>query len=109
MDYKLFWTLTPKTLKPFFIADMNKFKRENDVYDSRNWQLGQYIKIAYGDILGSAFGKSKVDNYPKTPMFQSEKNNKLKEKELSEDEKNIERLKAKVFFQNLGDFVAIKK
>lgn len=78
----------------------------NDVY---NWQLGQYIKAAYGDILAGAFGKHS-DMYPKEPLFSKELLKSQEEKELlSEKQKELETLKFQEFFTNLGSHVAIKK
>lgn len=111
VDYNTFWTLSPKTLKPFFDADLRRFKRENDIADLKNWQAGQYYKIALADVVGTAFGKNKVNNYPNKPLFQSDDSKQFTQKkknELTEKEKENERLKAKLFFSNLGNFVSIK-
>lgn len=79
-----------------------------ELYDIYNWQLGQYIFSAFGDVLSSAFGK-KSNNYPKKPLFSRELMNHDNQKELSEKQKEFETLKFKNFFSNLGDYVKIKK
>lgn len=56
--YELFWTLTPKELEPFKKA----FSIEQEIVDMNNWQLGNYIRFAVGDVLSG--GKNKYPNRP---------------------------------------------
>ena len=93
-----FWKLTPKTLEIIIKAKIEKQQEELDLQDLNNWRLGKYIR----NSIGSSF--SEKWKYPEKPMFSSDNKN-----ELSEQEKQNERLKAQLFFSNLGDYVAIQK
>lgn len=94
-----FWNLTPITLSIVIQAKCEKQKEYLEIQDNYNWQLGQYIRLAVGSCL------SDKCKYPTKPLFSKLEN---EERELSEQEKQNERLKAKLFFSNLGDYVAIK-
>lgn len=72
-----------------------------------NWQLGQYIELAVGDIIAGAFGKN-VSNYPKEPAFSKNLVNDKEEKSLSKAQQELETLKFKEFFSHLGNYVKIK-
>lgn len=58
VEYDLFWTLTPKSLEPFFKAF--ELKQENE--DMIAWQHGVYIQMAVASTLSD-----KV-TYPKEPI-----------------------------------------
>lgn len=77
-----------------------------ELQDVYNWQLGQYIQAAYSDVLASAFGKH-TNSYPKKPAFSRELMNNDSQ-ELSETQKELETMKFKDFFNNLGNYVKIK-
>lgn len=57
VDYDLFWTLSPKSLKPFVKA----FHLRQDYERFNAWQAGLYIQKA----IGSSF--SKDNKYPDPP------------------------------------------
>lgn len=101
-NYDLFWTLTPRNLKFFFRAEELKQKREHNIIDAHNWQLGLYFKLAHA---------SNMDNKAKyftKPKFQIEiKTNG--EKKLSQAEIEKERARVKLFFENLTSYVKVKK
>lgn len=58
VDYDLFWTLNPKSLKPFIKAFELSEKQE----DMIAWRSGMYIKLAIGSLL------SKEIKYPTRPL-----------------------------------------
>lgn len=58
VEYDLFWTLTPKSLEPFFKAF--ELKQNND--DLIAWQHGVYIQMAVASLLDSKM------EYPNEPM-----------------------------------------
>lgn len=62
VEYDLFWTLTPESLKPFFKAFDLKQKRKETETDIIAWQHGIYIQMAVASVLDS-----KTD-YPKEPL-----------------------------------------
>lgn len=101
-DYDLFWRLTPRTLQFFFRAEEIKQKREHNIQDLHNYQLGLYIKVAQASNL------DKKAKYFDKPKFQIEMGEK-KEKQLSKKQIEAERLKLQLFFTNLGKYVRIKK
>ena len=107
MRYEEFWKLTPISLYDIVTANTEKLKEEMELQDICNWQLGQYFYLAQLDALASAFGKS-GHSYPKEPQF-SRALSKTDEKELSEKQKELETMKFKDFFSNLGRHVKIKK
>jgi hypothetical protein len=57
VDYDLFWTLSPKSLKPFIKA----FHLRQDYERFQAWQIGAYVQQAIGASL------SKDAKYPKPP------------------------------------------
>ena len=101
-DYDLFWRLTPRTLQFFFRAEEIKQKREHNIQDLHNYQLGLYIKVAQASNL------DKKAKYFDKPKFQIELEEK-KEKKLTQKQIEAERLKLQLFFTNLGQYVRIKK
>lgn len=58
VEYDLFWTLTPKSLTPFFKA----FELKQDNNDLIAWQHGVYIQMAVASIMDSK------NEYPKEPL-----------------------------------------
>jgi len=73
--YDLFWTLNPKSLKPFIKAFSLKQKYD----DMLAWQSGHYIRLA----IGSSMNKS--IKYPTSPLLEG----KVK-KEMTLEEKRKE-------------------
>lgn len=63
VDYSLFWTLTPRTIKPFYEAFFLRQKYD----DAMMWQQGAYIRLAIASTL------SKNAKYPKIPNLSVEK------------------------------------
>ena len=98
----MFWRLTPRTLQFFFRAEEIKQKREHNIQDLHNYQLGLYIKVAQASNL------DKKAKYFDKPKFQIELEEK-KEKKLTQKQIEAERLKLQLFFTNLGQYVRIKK
>lgn len=76
--------------------------------DISNWQLGQYIQLAFSDVMASAFGK-KTNNYPQKPAFSKQFENENTQEVISKAQEELETLKFKNFFDNLGNYVKIKK
>lgn len=108
MRYEEFWKLTPISLSDIVAANVEKLKEEMQIKDICNWQLGQYFYLAQLDALASAFGKN-GHSYPKTPSFSNALKAEDNGKKLSEKQEELETMKFKNFFSNLGDYVAIKK
>ncbi len=80
VDYELFWSLDPNSLKPFVKAFSLKIERE----DSIMWQHGMYIRMAVGSVL------NEKNKYPEKPMLTMQK------KELAlTDEQRKEMIKAR--------------
>jgi hypothetical protein len=105
--YEEFWKLTPISLSDIVAANLEKLKEDMQIKDICNWQLGQYFYLAQLDALANAFGKN-GHNYPKEPKF-SNALKEDKENKLSEKQEELETMKFKNFFSNLGNYVAIKK
>lgn len=105
--YEEFWKLTPISLCDIITANIEKLKEEMEIQDVQNWQLGQYFYLAQLDALAMLNGKH-GNNYPKEPQF-SRALSQTDEKELSEKQKELETMKFKDFFSNLGSYVKIKK
>lgn len=101
-DYNLFWKLTPRTLQFFFRAEEMRQKRQHNIDDLHNYQLGVYIKMAQASNL------DKKAKYFSKPNFQIDLY-KGEKKELSQKQIKAERLKVQMFFSNLGKYVHIKK
>jgi hypothetical protein len=75
-DYELFWTLTPKTIKPFFKAHEMKVKEQVQLA----WIQGTYVKRAIESSIfmcGLADSKTqkKLPKYPEQAPFTEEKDN----------------------------------
>ena len=66
VPYETFWSLNPKTLKPFFEAYQIRSKREAELkgseIDISAWSVGLYVRNA----IVSAFEKSV--QYPQKPI-----------------------------------------
>lgn len=58
VEYDLFWTLTPESLKPFFKAFELKQKNNDEIA----WNHGVYIQLAVASVL------DKDIDYPKKPL-----------------------------------------
>ena len=76
--------------------------------DISNWQLGQYIQLAFSDVMANAFGK-RTNNYPQKPAFSKQYETDNTQEDLTKTQEELETLKFKNFFSNLGDYVKIKK
>jgi hypothetical protein len=68
VDYDLFWTLNPKSMKPFVKAFELKQQHENQIA----WLQGMYIRLA----IISAFNKE--SKYPNKPLTDEKKKAKPK-------------------------------
>lgn len=106
--YDEFWGLTPVSLRDILYAKDEQFKEQMLLRDISNWQLGQYIQLAYGDVMANAFGK-RTNNYPQKPAFSKQYEPYETQSELTRAQEELETLKFKNFFDHLGDFVKIKK
>lgn len=58
VEYELFWTLNPVTIKPFVKA----FSLKQTHIDTLMWKQGAYIRLAIGSCL------SKDCKYPAQPL-----------------------------------------
>jgi len=67
VDYDLFWTLNPKSIKPFIRAFELKQEHENQIA----WLQGMYIRLA----IISAFNKEA--KYPSKPLTNKQATPKL--------------------------------
>lgn len=75
-----------------------------EIADVQSWQLGQYMVAAVRQAL------SKSSNiYPQNPLFAASKVDKPTDGQLTKEQEELETLKFKDFFSNLGQNVAIKK
>lgn len=109
MQYDKFWDLTPNALFDIIYSNSERIKQDLALRDITNWQLGQYMQAALSEALAGAFGK-KADIYPKEPMFSKNYIERQKDQEqLTMAQKELETMKFKDFFSNLGNYVAIKK
>lgn len=81
VDYDLFWTLNPKSLKPFTKA----FDLKQKYDDTMAWTNGLYVRMAIASSLG------KDTKYPKQPLSYS--------KEEANKPMDAEVIKAKMFRQ----------
>ena len=72
-----FWSMNPRLLKPYFLAEKLKLEQANLIA----WLQGLYVHHAVGSVLANMFGKnSKKVSYLKEPI-------ELEKKQLSvEDE-----------------------
>lgn len=102
--YDEFWNLTPLSLSDIIYANSERIKQDLEIADVQNWQLGQYIIAAIGDVFS---GKSS-SLYPKQPLFAAKDISK-REPEMTDAQIELETLKFENFFSNLGKNVAIKK
>lgn len=102
--YDEFWSLTPLSLNDIIYANSERIKQEMEIVDTQNWQLGQYIIAAIADVFS---GKA-TSSYPKKPLFAAKDIDK-QEVEMTESQIELETLKFKNFFSNLGQNVTIKK
>lgn len=62
IDYSLFWTLSPKKIKPFFKANDLRLERESIQRDTLAWLTGQYVMIGVSKLF------SKTVEYPSHPF-----------------------------------------
>ena len=109
MQYDKFWNLTPTALFDIIYSNSERIKQELSLKDATNWQLGQYVELAFSQALAGAFGK-KVSIYPKEPIFSKNiEQRKESQEQLTKAQEQLETLKFEQFFSNLGDYVAIKK
>jgi hypothetical protein len=69
VDYDLFWTLNPKSLKPFVKA----FDLKTQYDDRVAWQSGLYIRMAVASVI------SKQAKYPSSPLLVTHKVNRTPE------------------------------
>ena len=88
VDYELFWTLNPKTLKPFIKAFSLKQRQD----DFLAWQQGAYIRLA----IASVFAKSEKVKYPPEPLGEKQYKKKVKQPSQQDliKEKMMERMRA---------------
>ena len=66
--------------------------------------MGQYVLAA----IGQAFSKSS-NIYPKQPLFAAKQTESSSNGKLTKEQEELETLKFKNFFSNLGQNVKIKK
>ena len=97
VSYETFWTLNPRTLKPFIEA----YKIKQEVLDEEMWRMGIYVHEAVGVVLANAFAKktAKKAEYFKEPLL---KQHKLETTELTEEQKLQQ-------VQNLFALLAVRK
>lgn len=74
VEHDLFWTLNPKSLKPFVKA----FQLRTEYDDRMAWNQGLYTRLAIASILDKDF------HYPKKPISENEIIEKTPE-EIQED------------------------
>ena len=63
VDKNDFWLMQPKDLEPFNKAFLLSKELDMELSDIRNWQLGQYIRLAIGSVMDSK------NKYPDKPLF----------------------------------------
>jgi hypothetical protein len=76
VDYRLFWTLTPKKLIPFVKAKEEEMKVKSMVMNNEAWLIGLYVQSA----IASVFSKSY--KYPKQPTGSDDRKGQTKEAEF---------------------------
>lgn len=72
VDYDLFWTLTPKSIQPFYKAFSLRQKHDDELA----WQQGAYIRMAIASTI------SDKQKYPSKPMSAKTVNNESKQDEI---------------------------
>ena len=89
VDSDLFWTLDPKSLKPYIKA----FRLKEELLDRHAWEEGIYIQKAIASVLNGKRAK-----YPEKPFY-----SEIVKKELTVEEKR-QALKDKILFavQNIN-------
>ena len=105
MTYKEFWEEDPTMAKDYLKAFEIKQKREIRNKEWEIWKQGMYVYEALIDVspILHAFSKAKKPlPYPEKPYGIEEIDEKIEEKDeiTKEQEKENERLKATVFFNN---------
>lgn len=74
VDYDLFWSLNPKSLKPFIKA----FSLKEQHQDRMLWIEGMYIRMAVASTL------NKSAKYPTKPYFDKTKKREMSPKEIQD-------------------------
>lgn len=85
IDYKLFWHLNPKKLKPFWEADKIRIQSRMAANETVSYMNGLYVAKA----ISACF--SKGNKYPDKPIGIFSFNEKT-QKEMTEEEKKEARL-----------------
>ena len=87
MTYEQFWEENPQLFWTYGRAYQMKKENEFKENDINAWNIGQYVLLALTQNSHSMFSKQKKEIYPKQPnhikndiSFDSNKNNKIKEK-----------------------------
>lgn len=93
VEYDLFWTLTPKSLSPFFKAFELKQTMNQEMMDVEAWQHGVYIQMAVASIMDSK------NEYPKEPFSIINKKKSLVH-QLSKTEQLKEMMMERMFIVN---------
>ena len=110
MTYEQFWYEDPTIATSYLKAFKIKQKREIEILDYKMWKQGMYIYEALCDVspILHAFCKkgTKPLPYPETPYgYDKNKTNDInndgeKDKKITQQEIENERLKAQIFFSN---------
>lgn len=79
ISYELFWTLNPRKIRPFVLADRKKQEEDFNMRNFNAWLNGIYVAQA----IGSCF--SKQDKYPEQPIdFKESKKDSKKDATIFE-------------------------
>lgn len=94
IDYELFWSLNPRSMKPFIKA----FELKQQIIDSNNYTLGSYIQVAIGSVLSP-----KDVKYPKVPFSQMNKDVDKAELDAERFKRNMGRYNRKFDKEDLDE------
>ncbi len=90
----VFWTLNPRKIRPYIIAEENRIKKQMQLQNTMNYIQGIYFSDAIKCTIGNMFSTDgKKFEFPKEPypLFENKK-------ELSEEEKSKQ---VDLFFKQL--------
>ena len=102
--YDLFWKLSPRKVALFFEAERKYNERRAREYDEFAWLTGIYVKKAIqSSILVATLAEkdtpNKMDKYPEKPYQCKEE---IREKELTDEQKKYETMRALQKMISLG-------
>lgn len=80
VDYKLFWSLNPRKLKPFVLAYELELKDKMEEMNFSSWMIGIYMSYSMASVLGEN------SNYPESPLSLFEQKDDEMDRSVRESE-----------------------